>query len=69
MAMSENARFIQRVEDTVLLASAVLLATWAFTSRSEAWLPVLAVAIAACLVILIRRLRGWIRATREPPEG
>ncbi len=62
-------RTLKLVEDVVLLAAAAMLAVWAFTGRSPDWMPVLWLAIAVTGSICIRRLVGWIRATRGPTDS
>jgi hypothetical protein len=59
-------RALRIAEDLFVLASAGLLAVWAFSSRSAKWNIPLGVAIALLAAILIRRLAGWVRAK---PDG
>jgi hypothetical protein len=68
MSDPETGRTVRVIEDAALLAAAALLAVWAFSDRSAAWTAVLGVAVVVLGVIFVRRLAGWIRAGREPPE-
>ena len=61
-------RILRIAEDLLVLASAGLLAAWAFSGRSAAWNVALAAAMALMVAIFVRRLAGWIRAKREPTD-
>ena len=68
MESAPENRTLRLAEDVAALASAGLLAAWAFSDRSAAWTVPLGAAIAVMAAIFVRRLVGLRPAKRGPGD-